>query len=91
MKNILFILMYERKNGIMELGGEGYMGRLGRPKAKKTVTVGIRLTEVEAANLRRIAIAEDITMSEFVRQSINRRMKRLKELGQWTMETERGR
>lgn len=65
------------------------MGRLGRPKAKKTVTVGIRLTEVEAANLRRIAVAEDITMSDFVRQSINRRMKRLKELGQWTMETER--
>lgn len=65
------------------------MGRLGRPKAKKTVGIGIRLTEAEADDLRRIAIAEDITMSDFVRQSISRRKKTLKDKGLWTMETER--
>lgn len=66
------------------------MARLGRPKAGKTVNLGIRLTEADAANLRRIAVTENITMSDFVRQSIHRRMKRLKEMGIWREETERG-
>lgn len=74
---------------ILCFGGGGNVARLGRPKVGKTVNIGIRLTETEAANLRRIAVAENITMTDFVRQSIQRRMKRLKEMGQWGDETER--
>ena len=66
------------------------MARLGRPKAGKFSHITFRLTESEYTNLRKIAIADNISMTDFFRKAIARRKKTLQEAGKWPETAERG-
>ena len=63
--------------------------KLGRPKKRPTVIVNVKMTELERDDLRRIAIANNCTMSDFLRHCVEREKRRLKANKKWTQETDR--
>lgn len=65
------------------------MARLGRPKAHKKVLLNFRMSELERDDLRRCAIAEGLTMADFLRDCIRKCKRRHKEKGDWPEETDR--
>lgn len=65
------------------------MAKLGRPTAKHTEMVGFKLTVQERDDLRRCAIAENLTMADFLRKCITNCKIRHKRAGDWPEETDR--
>lgn len=65
------------------------MARLGRPKVKKKVLLNFRFSELERDDLRRCAIAEQLTMADFIRQCIKNCKRKHKNKGDWPEEPER--
>lgn len=63
--------------------------KLGRPKAERGVLVNMKLSERERDDLRRIAIAHNITMSDFIRHCIEKEKKRLKANDLWPEQVDR--
>ena len=63
--------------------------KLGRPKAERCVLVNMKLTERERDDLRRIAIAHNSTMSDFIRHCIEKEKKRLKANDLWPEQVDR--
>lgn len=59
------------------------MARLGRPKELRTQMVSIKFKPSEYSDFRKVCIADDVTMSDFVRGAIRRRKRVLKERGKW--------
>ena len=59
------------------------MAKLGRPKVQKTKTVSFRLSLAEWENLRRAAIAEDMTMVDFLRACVKKCKRKHKNAGTW--------
>lgn len=66
------------------------MARLGRPKAPKSKYLSLRLSEGEYRDMRKIAIAENLSMVDVVRLDIKRHKKRLQEARRWPDSDERG-
>jgi hypothetical protein len=63
--------------------------KLGRPKAERSVLINMKMSERERDDLRKIAIAHNITMSEFIRHCIEKEKKRLKTHDLWPEEVDR--
>jgi uncharacterized protein (DUF1778 family) len=65
------------------------MARLGRPTAKCTEIINFKVTEQEKKDLRKCAIAEGLTMTDFLRRCIANCKQRHKRAGDWPEESER--
>lgn len=65
------------------------MAKLGRPALKKIKTASFRVSEQEWADLRRCAIAEDVTMVEWLRHQIKKCRRYHKTKGDWPEEIDR--
>ena len=65
----------------------------GRPIRKRAVdhpkTLNVRLTMDEYEDIRKIAIAEDLSLSELTRKWIDQDKVRLIKAGRWPSESER--
>ena len=69
--------------------GVDNMARFGRPKAPKSKYLSLRLTEGEYRDMRKIAIAENLSLVDVVRLDIKRHKKRLQDAGRWPDSDER--
>lgn len=65
------------------------MARLGRPKNQCSRTANFKVTEQEWQDLRKCAIAEGITMVDFLRQAIKRCKRKHQTAGTWPETAER--
>ena len=63
--------------------------KLGRPKAKRENVISTPLTARELDDVRKVAVALDTTIAQFVRDSIARAKKHLKAAGKWPDMAER--
>lgn len=63
--------------------------KLGRPKRKKSVLMNMRMTEEERNDLRRLAIANNCTMIDWIRDKMAKEKRKRKADGTWPEETER--
>ena len=59
------------------------MAKLGRPKVQRTELLNFRVTPQERDDLRRCAIAENLTMVDFLRKCIANCKQRHKRAGDW--------
>lgn len=75
---------------MMTLKGVDSMAKkLGRPKAKRENIISVPLTARELDDVRKVAVALDTTIAQFVRDSIARTKKGLKASGKWPEAAER--
>ena len=65
------------------------MARLGRPPVKCSKSISIKLTESEYQDLRRAAIAEGCSMTDILRQAVQRLKRKHKQAGSWPETIER--
>lgn len=63
--------------------------KLGRPKLVKKIMFNLRLTETERDDLRRCAIAHNMTMTGFIVRAIKNEKQRLVKHGEWPEEVDR--
>jgi uncharacterized protein (DUF1778 family) len=63
--------------------------KLGRPKLAKKVLFNLRLTETQRDDLRRCAIAHNVTMTDFILRAIKNEKARLSNRGEWPEEVDR--
>ncbi len=66
------------------------MARLGRPPARCSKSISIKLTEQEYSDLRRAAIAEGCSMTDILKTAVQRLKRKHKQAGTWPDSTERG-
>lgn len=63
--------------------------KLGRPKVTKKILFNLRLTETQRDDLRRCAIANNSTMTDFLVRAIRNEKQKLVKRGEWPEECDR--
>lgn len=63
--------------------------KLGRPKVAKKILFNLRLTETQRDDLRRCAIANNSTMTDFLVKAIRNEKQKLVKRGEWPEEVDR--
>jgi len=63
--------------------------KLGRPKVAKKILFNLRLTETQRDDLRRCAIANNSTMTDFLVRAIRNEKQKLVKRGEWPDEIDR--
>jgi len=63
--------------------------KLGRPKVAKKILFNLRLTETQRDDLRRCAIANNSTMTDFLVRAIRNEKQKLVKRGEWPEEVDR--
>lgn len=63
--------------------------KLGRPKVTKKILFNLRLTETQRDDLRRCAIANNSTMTDFLVRAIRNEKQKLVKRGEWPEEVDR--